>query len=304
MKSKIGLIILITLITIILAISMLIFIYFKIIGLESKIPSNKETSYNIETKKFMDRNVFIATPKNNESNVENKKVILYLHGGAYVGEIESEHWEFIEKIIQDTGATVIIPDYPLSPKYTYKDVFNMIEPLYKKILEKVDTKNLILMGDSAGGGMGLALLEKVTTENEEQNDDILPSKTILISPWLDVRLTNKKIDEVQKNDKELNKEKLKLAGIAYAGNDGINNYLVNPIDGDISKLKNVTIFTGTYDILNPDTEELEKKAKEQNVDIKIKEYETAGHIWIVNKKGDNELIKRAYNDLLEVYNDT
>ena len=47
-------------------------------------------------------------------------------------------------------------------------------------------------------------------------------------------------NQLEKNDKELNKESLKLAGIAYAGNDGINNYLVNPIDGDLSKLKNLS----------------------------------------------------------------
>ena len=106
---------------------------------------------------------------------------------------------------------------------------------------------------------------------------MLPNKTILISPWLDVRLENPKIDEVQKEDKELNKEALKVAGIAYAGNDGINSYLVNPIDGDLSKLGNITIFTGTSDILNPDVHVLEEKAKEQGKEIEVKEYSGAGH---------------------------
>ena len=75
----------------------------------------------------------------------------------------------------------------------------------------------------------------------------MPAKTILISPWLDVRLNNPMIDEVQKKDKELNKETLKLAGIAYAGEDGIESFLVNPIEGDLSKLKNVTILIGTHE---------------------------------------------------------
>ena len=224
MIKKVGIIITILLVIIII-ISLLIFGYFKFIGLESKTPKEEKSWYSIENKKYMERNVFILTPSDNEPS---EKVILYLHGGAYVGEIENEHWNFVEKLIKDTNNTIILPDYPLAPKYTYKDVFNMIEPLYK--------------------------------------------------------------------------ESLKLAGIAYAGNDGINNYLVNPIDGDLSKLKNLTIFTGTYDILNPDVHILKEKAQNQGINIDAKEYEKAGHIWIVNQKGDKELIEKAYKDLLEVVN--
>ena len=150
------------------------------------------------------------------------------------------------------------------------------------------------MGDSAGGGLGLALEEKLSEENIE-----MPVKTILISPWLDVRLNNPKIEEVQKKDKELNKETLKLAGIAYAGEEGSESFLVNPIDGNLSKLKNVTILTGTYDILNPDVQVLKQKASEVGVGIEVKEYEQAGHIWMIEKNSSQELIQQGYQAILE-----
>ena len=267
--------------------------YYKFVGVESSAPSQKNYTYYIQTEKFMNRNVYIITPIGGATN---NKVIMYLHGGAYVAEIGGDHWNMVGRLIEDTGSTIVLPDYPLAPKYTYKDVFKMMEPLYKEVEEKVGANNLILMGDSAGGGMSLALIEKISTQNNYE----IPSKTILISPWLDVRLNNPQISKVKKNDKELNKESLRLAGIAYAGDDGIDNYLVNPVDGDISKLKNVTIFTGTYDILNPDTHILEDKAKQQGIDIQLKEYEKAGHIWIVNQKWDKSLVERGYNDLIEV----
>ncbi len=244
----------------------------------------------LETRQYKGRNVFIITPKNKEkSNLK----ILYLHGGSYVAEATKQHWDFIEKIVNDTGATIILPDYPLAPKYNYKDVFQMIEPLYKEIINNVDTNRLILMGDSAGGGLGLALEEKIGEENLP-----MPTKTILISPWLDVRLTNPKVEEVQKKDKQLNKETLKLAGIAYAGEEGINSYLVNPIDGDLSKLKNITILTGTHDILNPDVHELKQKAERVGVSIEIKEYEQAGHIWFIEKNSTLELQEQGYQEIV------
>ena len=74
---------------------------------------------------------------------------------------------------------------------------------------------------------------------------------------------------MQKNDKDLNKEKLLIAGISYARDEeGMKSYLVNPINGPLSKLKNVIIYTGTYDILNPDVHIFEKLAKEKNLKLK------------------------------------
>ena len=267
-----------------------------LVDIETNIlPDESTYTCNIELRDFMNRNVFILTPKNVEKT---DMVILYFHGGSYMAEITNEHWNFLEKVINNTGATVILPDYPLSPKHNYKDVFNMVEPLYNEIVSKIDQDNFAIMGDSAGGGLALALEEKVSSENSEY---ILPKKTILISPWLDVRLENSKIDEVQKLDKDLNKDTLKLAGIAYAGKDGIGSYLVNPIDGDLSKLNNITIFTGTYDILNPDVHVLEEKAKSQGVTINVKEYEGASHIWILkDNEEEKELIEQGFNDLIEI----
>ena len=284
-KTIIGIIILI------IAIIMLIISFFLIMDIESKAPEEVQIDCNLETEEFIGRKVFIITPKNERKS---EKVILYLHGGSYVAETSSNHWRFLEKLVKDTNATIILPDYPLTPKYTYKDVFTMITPLYKEIIEEVSTDNLILIGDSAGGGMSLALLEKLSSEKVE-----MPYKTILISPWLDVRLENPEIDKIQKYDKDLNKETLKIAGIAYAGEDGMNSYLVNPIDGDLSKLKNVVIFTGTYDILNPDVHVLEEKAQKANVELKIKEYDGAGHIWFINNNSGKELDEKGYQDLLE-----
>lgn len=260
-----------------------IILYFKLIDIETNAPAEIEEKYNLITEKFMDRKIFIMSPK---EGISNNKKILYFHGGSYVAEATEEHWNFIEKIVKETGATVIMPDYPLTPKYNYKDVFRMVVPLYKEIIEEVKTEDLIIMGDSAGGGLGLALCEKLNEEKVE-----LPSQTILISPWLDVRLENKKIEEVEPYDKELNKENLRLAGISYAGEDGINSYLVNPIEGDLKGLKNITIYIGTNDILNPDVQKLQEKAKEVGTTINIKEYKNKEHNWLIKECNIEEFKK-------------
>lgn len=297
MKEKILKIIVCIIVIIIVAI-IIELSYLMIADIETKLPNENSYSCLIDQKKFKNRNVFIITQK----EVQKTDItILYFHGGSYMAEATEQHWTFLEKIINDTGATIILPDYPLTPKYHYKDVFNMVEPLYEEIINKVNPENLILMGDSAGGGLTLALEESLSNKSIP-----MPSKTILISPWLDVRLENPDIDKVQKYDKDLNKDALKLAGIAYAGGneEGINSFLVNPIDGDLSKLKNITIFTGTYDILNPDVKILKEKAEKQNVKIDIKEYEGASHVWILKNPKENpkekDAIINGYEEIIKL----
>lgn len=290
------------LIVTIILVTLMVLSYYKLADIQSKIPQKMKENYNVVAKRFMGRNVFVISHRQNEeeNNQDNKNmVILYFHGGSYVAEATEQHWEFLGQLVDDTGATVIMPDYPLAPKYTYKDVFDMVEPLYKEIVDRVDANNLVMMGDSAGGGLALALEEKIGGEELYP----LPEKTILISPWLDVRLMNPEVDEVQKKDKELNKDMLRVAGIAYSGNDGINSYLVNPIDGDLSKIKNLTVLTGTNDILNPDAHLLQQKAESQGISIELKEYEGAGHIWMIEKNSSQELIDQGYNDIIKILNE-
>lgn len=258
---------------------------FFIVDIQAKPPISTIIQYNLNEEKYKNRKVFILTSKKN--NLKNNKYILYFHGGAYVMEASYKHWQFLEEIVDRTGMTLILPDYPLTPKNTYKEVFGMIEPLYKDTINKVGKENLILMGDSAGAGMALGLLEKAGEE-----DGIMPYKTILLSPWLDVRMTNPEIEEKEKVDPVLFKDALKVAGKHYAGDDGMENYLVNPILGPLDKLKNITIFTGTFDMLNPDVHEFMKRADEAGIKIDLREKEKAIHIWMTHIENKSVYLAR------------
>ena len=262
---------------------------------KAKVPGYVKKEYNLNKYEVANRPVYAMAPKN---GVTNELVIMYIHGGSYVADLEKEHWKTCGDIVNRLGCTIILPDYPLTPKYNYKDTFNMMETLYKKIIDKVDSSNFVIMGDSAGGGLALALVQEMGEENIK-----MPNQTILISPWLDVRMNNPEIEKVAKNDPMLNKSALKLAGENYAGKDGIDSYLVNPIDGPLEKLKNVSVFTGTYDILNPDVKILEERAKKVGNTINIYETEKATHIWLLYKykdKENDELVEEPYNKMIEL----
>ena len=95
---------------------------------------------------------------------ESKYLIFYIHGGAYRHDIVLPHWQLIEKLVRIAGAQVIVPAYRLIPFATYRESFDLIVPLYKKYCEACPDKKIILMGDSAGGGLSLTLAEYFKAE--------------------------------------------------------------------------------------------------------------------------------------------
>lgn len=273
----------------------LIYVYLFKGNITSKVPNDIREKCNIKEEKFQERNVFILNPKGGKKT---KKSVFYLHGGSYMAELTPTYWNFLSDLTQDTGATIIVPDYPLAPQYHYTDVFEMITPLYKEVAKKVASEDLIIMGDSAGGGMALALVQTIGQEDELAK----PSKTILISPWLDVTMENPEIKKVQEKDKMLNTELLKLAGISYAGEgEDTKNHLISPIYGPIEECENVVIYTGTHDILNPDVHKLQSIAEKSGVEITVKETEGAVHDWVINKKQKEgeDLVEKDYQELAE-----
>ena len=234
-----------------------ILLYFFTGNVSSKIPEYIIKECKVKEEKYQNRSVFVITPKGEKTS---EQVIYYLHGGSYVAELSDAHWKFLSKLTQDTKASIIVPDYPLTPQYQYKETFRMVEPLYKVLANTIEKENFIVMGDSAGGGMALGLMEDIGKEEDSKK----PSKVILISPWLDISMENPKIQEVQEKDKMLNRELLKMAGIAYAGSEiDVKEYLVSPVYGPIENVENLIIYTGTNDILNPDVQVLKEKAEEK-----------------------------------------
>ncbi len=276
----------------ILVLILLVIIYYELRVATFRLPRDVFRHYNFKQEKFRGRNVFIISSKEEQKNNKKTKIIIYLHGGSYVGELEKYHWDFFKDIINDTGAILVVPDYPLTPEHTYLEVFGFIEPFYKEIVQKLKKdEELILMGDSAGGGLALALYQRNGKLKRK-----LPNKTILISPWLDVRMENSEIDNI--DDPVLKKSLLKLSGKKYAGKNGLKSYLVNPVLGPTDKLKNIFILSGTRDILNPDAK---KFALENKENVEFIEYEGAIHNFVLMKhKKKNVYAKEGYEKVVNI----
>jgi acetyl esterase/lipase len=233
---------------------------------------NVQLKCEIEKKIISERSVYTLKSKAGLS----KLTILYLHGGAYIHNMTRQHWKFLGTLIEQTDCTIVVPDYHLAPEYSYLHSFEMVESLYLEVLQNCKPGNLVLMGDSAGGGFALALAQKLKAENIVQ-----PSQIILLSPWLDLSLMNPDIKAINRYDPFLGIEGLRMAAFAYAGNTNISHYLLSPLNGSITQLGQISLFIGTNDILVADARKLKLKAEENEIKINYYEYPKMIHVWML-----------------------
>lgn len=195
-----------------------------------------------------------------------KNIILYIHGGAYVNEINYQHHLYCMKMSRKLDSYVLAPVYGLAPTHKAEETFESIESLYRNLL-KID-KNIILMGDSAGGGFVLSFAQYLKTVNLPQ-----PKNIIVFSPWVDISMSNPPYDS--ENDPILGEIGLKTIGKSWAGNLDTKDYLVSPLYGDKSGLAETLIFAGENEIFYKDI----KKYAEECKNVQLVTGEDLFHIY-------------------------
>ena len=206
--------------------------------------------------------VYAFTPE----NITHDTVIIYIHGGSYVSTASWIHFQFVDRLSHKTQALVLLPIYPLAPEYTHKDAFSQLNAWYQDIIKTHADKNIIIMGDSAGGGLALGFTQMLALNNAH-----LPNQVLLIAPWLDIRLNNDDIQQVQKFDPMLNQSAAEFLGDAWRGDTDSLYYQVSPIFGSFEGLPPIHIFVGTYDILYPDVMRLKSMHPDKDITYHISE---------------------------------
>ena len=209
-------------------------------------------------------------------NVESQsnELIIYLHGGAYVNEILPFHWIMLDKLAKQLDCTFIIPDYPLAPIHSFEESYEKLTVLYQKVLKYYSNKKIILMGDSAGGGLALGLSLYWANLALPQ-----PDKLILLSPWLDLTMNNPEIDKFIDVDPSLKKDELIVDANYWANGTDLKDYRLSPIYGDFSALKEVVLFVGTHELFYPDVTLLYEKLKEKNIKVELNIGQGLNHVY-------------------------
>lgn len=220
------------------------------------------------------------------------KTVLYLHGGAYVNGLSRAHWTLIAQLVDATGHTFCVPEYPLAPCSNVSHAMGMLINLYTDLSKQTLPENIIFMGDSSGGGLCLALAQQLSLNNTR-----LPSRLMLLSPWLDASMTHPDIASLNAIDPLLDADGLARAGQLYAGELDIFHPWISPLYGPLTGLPPISLFIGTQDILFPDCKRLVGYARALDVSIDQHVYEDMFHGWMFSSMPEG---RRAMEQIVEL----
>jgi epsilon-lactone hydrolase len=231
-----------------------------------------EALCEVKQYKVQDHLVYELKPKQGAADLH----ILYTHGGSYVYELARIHWDGIEQLIRHTRATVTLPLYPLAPEFNFRTSVGLLEELYIGLLARLPANQVVLCGDSAGGGLALALAMHLRDAGLPQ-----PGRVMLFSPWLDLTLADPVAQEVEQRDVMLRVDVLRMHGQWWAGGEDARQPLLSPLFGDLTRLSPIDLFQGTDDIFIADARTFHRRATEAGADVRLYEATGGCHVFML-----------------------
>lgn len=208
-------------------------------------------------------------------NIDKNRVVLYLHGGGYVFCSPITHRALASRLSASSNSLVLVLDYRLAPEHPFPSALEDSCSAYRWLLKNnFSNEKIFICGDSAGGGLTLSTLVSLRDNNE-----ILPNRVALISPWTDLAATGDSLVSLAEIDPWLEVDGLKhLASLYLAGNDP-KHPLVSPLFANLSNLPPMLIQVGSDEILLDDSVRLAKLAQAAGVSVELQVWQKMWHVW-------------------------
>jgi acetyl esterase/lipase len=203
-----------------------------------------------------------------------KRIILYIHGGGYIAGSINSHKDLASRIAIASDAKVLIFNYRLAPEHPFPKGLTDVRAVYHWLTNNFqDTHKISLVADSAGAGLALALLSLQLMEAHS-----LPVCSVLMSPWIDLECKNKSHIENQEKDPMLSQSILKKIARLYTDKN-LSNPLISPINSKFSGISPVLIQTGGHEVLVDDSKILSKKLTAAGAIVQLEIWEEMFHVW-------------------------
>jgi len=202
-------------------------------------------------------------------------VIMYLHGGGFVCGSPKTHRAMTWRLAEAAGARVFALDYRLAPEHPCPAGIDDAVVAYRWLLERqgISPTRIALAGDSAGGGLAIAMLHRLKAEGLP-----MPASMVGFAPWVDLEMSGDSLTFNADNDPLLQPHFTKPAAEVYrAGGDDIA-LLASPLNGDHSGLPPTLLQVGSTEILLDDSRRLAAELRKAGVDVTIEIWPDFPHV--------------------------
>ena len=209
------------------------------------------------------------------SDSNQERVLLYLHGGAYLLGSADSHRELVARLSAASGMRAVLPEYRLAPEHLFPAAVEDAHTAYRWLLAQgIRPEHIIVGGDSAGGGLTLALLLSIRNAG-----DPMPAGAVLLSPWTDLTGSGESIKTRAENDPWLAGPSIAMTGTFYAGQEDMHNPLISPVFADLHGLPPLFIEVGNDEVLLDDTTRLVEHAQAAGVQVQSRVWEDMWHVF-------------------------
>ncbi len=203
-----------------------------------------------------------------------ERVVLHIHGGAYVLGSAATHRGLAAAMSRTARAAVLLPEYRLAPEHTFPAAADDVFATYRWLLERVDPAHIAVSGDSAGGGLAAGLLVRARDEGLP-----LPACFVGMSPWMDLAATGASMQELAEVDPWLTAELVVPAARAYAGEAALDDPRVSPLYAELAGLPPTLVHVGGDEILLDDATRFVARAREAGVDASVGRFSGLWHVF-------------------------
>lgn len=237
---------------------------------EWKVPEEYNMT-RIDLEKFTMK---LLSPKTNPNF---SKVILQLHGGGYMGAIRNIYYNFaLWYSERSKGCCVLCPDYRIAPEDPYPAALEDALTSYQWLLSRgYDSSQIILAGDSAGGGLAMAL-----TMYLRDHGMPLPCGIVAMSPWTDLTASGESYESNFEKDALFGKTKESIIFMNdYPGEEEKNHPYISPAFGDYRDFPPMLIQVGSTEMLLSDAMIATEKAREKGSKVRLSIYEDMFHVF-------------------------
>lgn len=213
-----------------------------------------------------------------QSDRENdSRIVLQLHGGGYIGGFKNVYRNFaVMYSSRGGGIRVLSVDYRLAPRWPFPAALEDAVAGYSWLLKNGwKPEQIIVAGDSAGGGLALALCHYL-----KDRKCPLPGGVIVMSPWTDMTASGSSYAENYHKDPLFgNAEESMLTNTDYRRDNDPKNPLLSPLFGNFHGFPPMLIQVGGDEMLLSDSVSVAQKAKEQGVKVHLSIYEGMFHVF-------------------------
>lgn len=201
------------------------------------------------------------------------RAVLYLHGGGFQFGSSRSHGPLAAALAAASDADVFVLDYRRAPEHPFPAALDDATAALRALVEERGPDNVVVAGDSAGGGIVFATLLAAREAGVPA-----PLGAVAFSPWVDLTQSGSTIADRAARDPLVTKDQLDANAAAYLGDGDRTNPLASPLYGDLAGLPPALVQVGTEEILFDDTERLAEKIRAAGGRIEVQIEDGMPHV--------------------------